>query len=99
MKVRYPLTPIDRFALWLPPDGTPLDPWLRTHHQLGARVLSTAPVSRTMTGTVEEWENWTGMKLPDSGAYVIPGGLSMLNIDKDNDIGTYLEPNVWMQHL
>ena len=30
--------------------------------------------------------------------YVIPDGLSTLHIDRDADLGTYTEPNVWMQH-
>lgn len=51
-----------------------------------------------MTGTVAQWEQWTGMQLPDSGDYVIPDGLSILQIDRDTDAGTYTEPNVWTQH-
>ncbi len=51
-----------------------------------------------MTGTVAQWEEWTGMRFPDSGVYVIPDGLSTLRIDLGDDSGTYVEPNVWMQH-
>ena len=98
LKVRYPLTPIDRFASWTRQDGAPLDPWLRTHWRLGAKVVAMAPRSQTMTGTVTEWDNWTGMRFPDSGDYVIPDGLSTLRIDCDTDQGTYVEPNVWMRH-
>jgi GNAT superfamily N-acetyltransferase len=36
LKVRYPLTPIDRFASWTRADGAPLDPWICTHWRLGA---------------------------------------------------------------
>jgi len=32
--------------------------------------------------------------LPATGEYVIPGGLSTLHIDRDNDRGTYTEPSV-----
>jgi len=98
LKTRYPLTPIDRFASWTREDGAPLDPWLKTHWRLGARVVATAPRSQTMTGTVADWERWTGLSLPDSGEYVIPEGLSTLRIDRDEDRGTYVEPNVWMRH-
>jgi hypothetical protein len=55
-----------------------LDPWIRTHQRLGAEILSAAPASQTMTGTVAEWERWTGMAFPESGDYAIPGGLSLL---------------------
>jgi GNAT superfamily N-acetyltransferase len=98
LKPRYPLTPIEEFARWTQPDGAPLDPWLRTHWRLGARIIATAPRAQTMTGTVEEWQAWTGLALPSTGEYVIPDGLSILHVDREADLGTYTEPNVWMQH-
>lgn len=98
LKARYPLTPIERFATWTREDGSPLDPWLRTHWRLGARLIAMAPRSQTMTGTVAEWQQWTGLVFPDSGDYVIPDGLSLLRVDLDRDQGTYIEPNVWVQH-
>ncbi len=30
--------------------------------------------------------------------YVIPQGLSLLHLDRAADLGTYLEPNIWMRH-
>ncbi len=98
LKARYPLTPIDRFAAWTRVDGSPLDPWVRTHWRLGARIIATASRSQVMTGTVAEWEAWTAMVFPDSGHYVIPDGLSTLHIDRTTDLGTYVEPNIWLQH-
>ena len=98
LKPAYPLTPIDTFAGWTRPDGAPLDPWLRTHWRLGGRIIATAPRSQTMTGTVAEWESWTGMAFPSTGEYVIPRGLSVLHIDRENDLGSYVEPNVWVRH-
>jgi hypothetical protein len=38
LKHRYPLTPIERYITWRRPDGTDLDPWLRTHERLGAEL-------------------------------------------------------------
>ncbi|WP_189186828.1 hypothetical protein [Streptomyces albiflavescens] len=52
-----------------------------------------------MTGTIAEWERWTGMVFPETGGYVIPEGLSLLRIDHSADQGTYVEPNIWMQHI
>jgi|ERR1022692_1460283 hypothetical protein len=98
LKPQYPLTPIETFARWTRPDGAPLDPWLRTHWRLGGRIIATAPCSQTMTGTVENWQIWTGMAFPSTGEYVIPDGLSTLHIDCETDQGTYTEPNVWVQH-
>ena len=51
-----------------------------------------------MTGTVAEWERWTGLPLPDTGDYVIPDGLSTLHVDHGADLGTYVEPGVWVRH-
>jgi hypothetical protein len=98
LKPAYPLIPIETFAHWTRPDGAPLDPWLRTHWRLGGTIIATAPRSQTMTGTVAEWESWTGMALPATGDYVIPRGLSILRIDAREDRGSYTEPNVWVRH-
>jgi hypothetical protein len=98
VKHRYPLTPIAEYATWTRPDGTSFDPWIRTHQRLGATILTPAPASQTMTGNVKEWEGWTGMSFPATGTYVIPDGLSTLAIDHPGDLGTYIEPNVWMRH-
>ena len=65
---------------------------------LGGQIIATAPRSQTMTGTVREWEGWTGMVFPSTGEYVIPRGLSTLHIDRDEDRGRYVEPNVWVRH-
>ncbi|MCK8681485.1 hypothetical protein [Streptomyces lichenis] len=97
-KERYPLTPIERFMTWRREDGTALDPWIRTHERLGATLLAAAPASQTMTGTVAEWEKWTGLALPESGEYVIPGGLTVLHVDRAAGTGVYREPNIWMRH-
>lgn len=99
LKHRYPLTDIETFAAWTRADGLPFDPWVRTHARLGATILRCAPTSQTMTGTVAEWESWTGMALPSSGDYVIPQGLSVLRLNRAEDIGVYHEPNIWMRHV
>ncbi|TDO43070.1 hypothetical protein EV643_1193 [Kribbella sp. VKM Ac-2527] len=98
LKSRYPLTGIAEFMTWTRDDGLPLDPWLRTHVRLGAELLAPAPVSQTMTGSVADWEKWTGMVFPASGSYVIPDGLALLEIDRSADTGIYSEPNIWMRH-
>ncbi|MFB6638902.1 hypothetical protein ACFCYF_16785 [Streptomyces chartreusis] len=99
LKARYPLTSIEAFMRWTREDGMALDPWIRTHQRLGARILAAAPESQTMTGTIAEWERWTGMVFPETGDYVIPEGLSLLQLDHSADQGTYVEPNIWMQHI
>jgi hypothetical protein len=95
-KERYPLTPIERYAAWRRADGLLFDPWLRTHERLGARVLRAEPESLRITGSVAEWEEWTGISFPEDGEYVFPGGLATLRVV--DGVGSYWEPNVWMEH-
>lgn len=40
-KHRYPHVPMDRYAGWTRPDGLSIDPWIRTHQRLGARIVRT----------------------------------------------------------
>jgi hypothetical protein len=98
LKSRYPLVPMERYICWTRADGGPLDPWLRSHWRLGAETLAVAPVSMLVTGTVAEWEEWTGMAFPESGDYVVPAALVPVRIDRERDLGRYEEPNVWMRH-
>ena len=98
LKHRYPLTPMERYIAWRRPDGTHLDPWLRTHERLGAEIAKVAPESSRIPGTVAEWEEWAELTFPETGAYVVPGALSPVEIDRERDEGLYVEPNVWMVH-
>ena len=98
LKHRYPLVPADRYVEWRREDGRLLDPWLRVHENAGARLVRVAPRSMRISGTVAEWEGWAKMAFPDSGAYVVPGALVPIEIDRERDEGVYVEPNVWMHH-
>jgi GNAT superfamily N-acetyltransferase len=98
LKARYPLAPMERYVEWRRADGALLDPWLRTHEALGAKILRVAPRSMRIAAPVAEWEEWTGMVFPESGPYVVPGALVPVEIDRERDEGLYEEPNVWMVH-
>jgi GNAT superfamily N-acetyltransferase len=98
MKDRYPITPIDRYVTWRRGDGQLFDPWMRVHEALGARIGPTLARSLHITGSVAQWEAWTGLAFPDSGHYVFPLGLAPVSIDRGTDVGSYWEPNVWMIH-
>jgi hypothetical protein len=97
-KSSYPLMPMDRYVEWKRPDGAPFDPWIRVHWRLGAAPLCIAPNTLTVEGTVQDWEEWTQMAFPNSGPYVIPGGLQPLKIDCEQNLGRYEDPNYWMKH-
>lgn len=97
-KERYPLVPIERYSSWRRSDGTHFDPWIRVHERLGAAVLKPEPRSLRITGSLADWEGWTGMVFPESGDYWFPDGLATVAIDREADRGRYWEPNVWMRH-
>ncbi|MBS2533700.1 hypothetical protein KGQ20_13055 [Catenulispora sp. NF23] len=98
LKAKYPLTPMAQFAAWTRSDGLHLDPWVRTHQRLGATVLGPAPRSMVVPGTVAEWERWAGMAFPQTGQYVVPDALDLVDIDREHDRGLYAETNLWMRH-
>ena len=97
-KHAYPLVPMDRYVEWRRDDGELLDAWLRTHERAGAELVKVAPRSMRISGSVADWESWTGMRFPDTGTYVVPGALVPVEIDRERDEGVYVEPNVWMHH-
>ena len=97
-KSHYPLTPMERYVDWKRTDGAPLDPWVRVHWRLGAMPLCIAPNTLTVEGTIKDWEEWTDMVFPESGLYVIPGGLQPVKMDCEQNTGRYEDPNYWMKH-
>lgn len=97
-KAQYPLTPMEQYITWQQADGSPFDPWLRTHWRLGARIVKVAPRSMRIAGSVADWERWAKLKFPASGDYIVPGALSPVTINREQDQGLYNEANVWMHH-
>lgn len=97
-KSKYPLISIDDYITWTNSEGLPFDAWLRVHARAGARVIKPCHESMMIRGTRLEWEEWTGMKFPQSGRYHIPGALNPIEMDIEKDEGVYIEPNVWMVH-
>jgi hypothetical protein len=97
-KHRYPLTTIERYAAWRRPDGLPFDPWIRLHVRLGGRMVRAAPHSMRISGSIADWEAWTGLSFLDSGPYIVPTATSPVTIDRDADEGVYFDENVWVVH-
>jgi GNAT superfamily N-acetyltransferase len=98
LKCNYPTIPIEHYIEWRV-DDKPFDPWLRVHVSIGGEILKIAHNSMIVTGTIAEWQEWTGMHFGESGRYVVPGALTFVDIDVENDTGTYVEPNVWVRHI
>jgi hypothetical protein len=74
VKERYPLTSIERYAAWTREDGLPFDPWMRVHARLSATILKPEPRSMRITGSLDEWEDWTGMLFPTRASTSSPAG-------------------------
>lgn len=98
MKHKYPLIDIDEYIQWKNADGLPYDAWIRVHARNGAQVLRSCRKSMFVSGTIAEWEKWTGYDLKSSGQYLFPSALVPINVNVDNNIATYEEPNVWMYY-
>lgn len=97
-KHKYPLISLDDYITWKDEKGLPLDPWLRVHARAGCRVIKVCHESKTIRGTCAEWEQWTGLKFPQSGRYIIPRALNPIDVNAEKDEGVYVEPNVWIVH-
>ena len=97
-KSQYPLISIDDYITWQTDDGLPFDAWLRVHVRVGARIIKPCHQAMTIRGTRAKWEEWTKLKFPQSGEYVIPGALNPMKMDVEKDEGVYVEPNVWLVH-
>ena len=98
LKSMYPITPMERYVRWRRADGAPFDPWLRAHWRSGAEILKTAHPSMVVEATIDEWQEWTGLQFPESGEYVIADALAPIQIDREMNLGRYIEPNVWVHH-
>jgi len=97
-KSKYPLTSIDDYIKWTNDGGLPFDAWLRVHARAGARIIKPCHEAMVIRGTCADWEKWTKLKFPQSGQYIIPGALNLMEINIEKYEGVYIEPNVWMVH-
>lgn len=97
-KARYPTVSMARYATWTREDGLSIDPWIRTHQRMGARIVGAAPDSMVIPGTVAEWETWAAMPFPETGDYVVPDALNLVHVDRENDTAVYREENLWVEH-
>lgn len=97
-KSQLPLEPMADYMIRVRGDGQLHDPWLRTHARLGATLVKVCPTSMTIPGTLAQWRAWTGLPFDVSGTVVVPGALTPIHVDVDQDHAVYVEPNVWMHH-
>lgn len=49
-----------------------------------------------MKGNRADWESWTGLCIPQTGKYILQGGLAPKEFAAIKNRGEYKDPNVWM---
>jgi GNAT superfamily N-acetyltransferase len=97
-KSTQPELPMREYIEQRRPDGLPTDPWLRVHERVGGQILGVCPTAMTITGTLEQWREWTGLPFDRSGDVLVPHALVPVHVDVENDHAVYVEPNVWVRH-
>jgi hypothetical protein len=68
-------TPIDEYLWRTRPDGTPFNPWLRSHLGLGGRLAQVRHSAMTIAGSLAEWREWTGRPFDTSALVEVEGAL------------------------
>jgi GNAT superfamily N-acetyltransferase len=96
LKERYPLISIEQYVEWRREDGRHFDPWIAVHERAGGTIVRPAPQSMLIEAPVADWEQWTQMRFPGDGTYVVPGMLAPLEVR--DGLGIHVEPNVWLRH-
>ncbi len=97
-KHKYPLIEIDEYIKWTNSDERSFDPWVRTHLNIGGKIIRVAKKSMTIKGSIDEWEKWTKMQFLSTGKYIVAGALSPIEINYEEKTGVYYDPNVWIVH-
>lgn len=97
-KTAEPLTPIHEYAARVRSDGLPVDPWLRLHVRTGAEVVGVCPRAMTISGTLQEWREWTGLPFDHGGDVEVPFALNPVHVSVEQDHAVYVEPGVWVRH-
>lgn len=97
-KHRHPFLPMQEYVSWIDEHGRLFDPWLRSHAAAGGRMIKPAERSMVVEEPVGFWEMWSGRSFERTGEYALEGALAPVAIERERDIGRYVEPNVWFAY-
>jgi GNAT superfamily N-acetyltransferase len=97
-KYRHPFVAIEDYIGWTDDAGRAFDPWLRSHLASGGAIVGPAARSMIVEEPIGFWEMWTGRNFAESGDYAIDGALAPVTIEREKNIGRYVEPNVWFAY-
>ncbi|WP_018691032.1 hypothetical protein [Algicola sagamiensis] len=96
-KSQFPHESMTEYLTRQTPEGKPFDPWVRTHLASGGIMRNTCELSITVHADIQQWESWSEQPLL-SEQVTLKGGLAPLQINKDANIATYREPNIWFDY-
>ncbi len=94
-KHKHPQMKMEEY-MQLKTDGVLYDPWIRTHTKSGAQIIRVCTHSMTIKGDLQYWEGILGQKIKHSGPFIADGGLNPVFIRFEDDLGIYIEENIWI---
>jgi hypothetical protein len=97
-KSKFLEMPMDEYIEKKSREGEIFDPWLRTHVKLGGEILNVCSQSVIVKATLSKWQEWLGHPIQNTQDLQLPMGLSLLKVDAANNIGFYVEPNIWVRY-
>jgi len=95
-RAHMPQLSISEYAQMRLPDGRHFDPWVRAHERVGGRIIGTTERSMYWWGEREQWQEWTGMQLPENGSLLIDGSSGWLELV--DGYGELVEGSLWLLH-
>lgn len=97
-KHQHPFIPMEEYIRWTDDRSRIYDPWLRSHASAGGKLIKPAERSMVVEEPVAFWEAWTGRNFRETGEYALEGALVPVSIEVEQDVGRYVEPNVWFAY-
>lgn len=97
-KSEHPFEPMADYVRRRRADGSFHDWWLRVHERAGGTMVCVAPCSATIQAPLAAWRRWTGLPFDTDGEVAVPGGLAPVLVSTGQDLGVYVEPNVWFEY-
>lgn len=98
LKCKYPLVDMEDYVNWQDHNGQLFDPWLRAHVKLGGQLMRVCRNAMYIKGSINEWQEWTGLSFQSNGKYIVEGALTPVTANLEKDLVEYTEPNVWVKH-
>ncbi len=95
LKHKYPEVEMEEYIQWTE-KGKIFDPWIRVHMEAGAQIIKVCHKAMSVELSIAAWEKLLGYKITRSGKIKVEGALTLVDIQLDKGIGTYIEPNIWI---